>query len=132
MLVSFRFVTRFLFTLALLATSSMVAAGAPEPYDQAAFKAAQAAGKSIIVEIHADWCTECKVQNTVLNKLSDQPAYAGLVRLRVDYDRQKDIVKEFKARHQSTLIVYRGDKELGRAVGITSEEQIRALVEKVL
>jgi len=71
MLVSFRFVTRFLFTLALLATSSMVAAGAPEPYDQAAFKAAQAAGKSIIVEIHADWCTECKVQNTVLNKLSD-------------------------------------------------------------
>lgn len=72
------------------------------------------------------------MQNRILNKLSDQPRYGGLVRLRVDYDKHKDVVKEFKAKKQSTLVVYKGDKELGRAVGITSEEKIRALVDKAI
>ena len=126
------FVARPVSTVVLLVVSIFALAGEPRPYDPSAFKAAQAAGKPILVEIHADWCTECKVQNRILNKLSDQPRYGGLVRLRVDYDKQKDVVKEFKAKKQSTLVVYKGDKELGRAVGITSAEKIRALVDKAI
>lgn len=118
--------------VSLFLASTLSLAAEPRPYDPSAFKAAQAAGKPILVEIHADWCTECKVQNRILNKLSDQAPYNGVVRLRVDYDKQKDVVKEFKARKQSTLIVFKGDKELARAVGITSEEKIRALVDKAI
>lgn len=128
---SFRFVAALLSTVALLASTVSLAAE-PRPYDPGTFKTAQASGKPILVEIHADWCTECKVQNRILNKLSDQAPYNGVVRLRVDYDKQKDVVKEFKAKKQSTLIVYKGEKELDRAVGITSEEKIRALVDKAL
>ena len=128
-----QFMARLVSTLAfLLLTPSPALAGEPQPYDAGTFKAAQAAGKPILVEIHADWCTECKMQNRTLNKLSDQAPYNALVRLRVDYDKQKDAVSAFKARKQSTLVVFRGDKELGRAVGITSEDKIRALVDKAL
>ncbi len=129
---SLRFAAGLVSAFALFLTTSLALAGEPKPFDPNAFKAAQAAGKPILVEIHADWCTECKMQNRVLNKLSDQPRYASLVRLRVDYDKQKDVVKEFKAKQQSTLVVYKGDKELARAVGITSEDKIRALVDKAL
>jgi thiol-disulfide isomerase/thioredoxin len=129
---SFRSVAALVSTFALLLAPSIALAADPRPFDPSAFKAAQAAGKPIVVEIHADWCTECKMQNRVLNKLSDQPPYANLVRLRVDYDKQKDVVKEFKAKKQSTLVVYKGDKELARAVGITSEDKIRALVDKAI
>lgn len=129
---SFRSVAVLVSAFALLAASSIASAGDPKPFDPGSFKAAQAAGKPILVEIHADWCGECKMQNRVLNKLSDQAPYSGLVRLRVDYDKQKDAVKEFKAKKQSTLVVYKGDKELARAVGITSEEKIRALVDKAI
>lgn len=119
-------------TVALIALSTASLGGEPHPYDSSVFKAAQASGKPILVEIHADWCAECKVQNRILNKLSDQAPYTGLVRLRVDYDKQKDLVKEFKARQQSTLVIFKGEKEVGRAVGITSEEKIRALVDKAI
>ncbi len=126
------YVARTLWTLALLLASGLALAGQPKPYDADTFKAAQAAGKPIVVEIHADWCTECKMQNRILNKLSDQAPYNALVRLRVDWDKQKDVVKHFKARRQSTLVVFKGDKELGRAVAITSEDKLRALVDKAL
>lgn len=126
------FLARLVLILALVVAPTLALAGEPQRYDPAAFKAAQAAGKPILVEIHADWCTECKMQNRILNKLSDQAPYTGLVRLRVDYDKQKEAVKEFEAKKQSTLIVYKGDKELARAVGITSEDKIRALVDKAI
>lgn len=129
---SYRFIAALTSTVALLLISPVSSAGEPRPYDPSAFKAAQASGKPILVEIHADWCTECKVQNRILNKLSDQAPYNGVIRLRVDYDKQKDVAKEFKAKMQSTLVVFKGDKELGRAVGITSEEKIRALVDKAI
>ena len=129
---SSRLVAAVVSAAALLLTSTASLAAEPRPYDASAFKAAQAANKPILVEIHADWCTECKVQSRILNKLSDQAPYNSVVRLRVDYDKQKDVVKEFKARKQSTLVVFKGDKELGRAVGITSEDKIRALVDKAI
>ena len=116
----------------LFAASGFALAAASQPFDAGAFKAAQAAGKPIVVEIHADWCPECKAQNRVLDKLTDEPRYSRLVRLRIDYDKQKDLVRQFKARMQSTLVVYKGSQELARAVGITSEDKIRALVDKAI
>lgn len=119
-------------TALLLSIFSIAMAAPAKPFDANAFKAAQAAGKPIVVEIHADWCPECKAQNRVLDGLGTDPRYARLVRLRVDYDSQKDLVKAFKARQQSTLIVYKGEKEVARAVGITAENKIRALVDKAI
>ncbi len=129
---SFGFAARFALAFSFLAASSIAAAAEPRPYDATSFNTAQAAGKPILVEIHADWCGECRMQKRVLDKLSDEAPYASLVRLRVDYDRQKDGVRQFGAKKQSTLVVYKGDKELGRAVGITSEDKIRSLVDKAL
>lgn len=117
-------------TVVLISVSTAAAAPGPKPFDASVFKAAQTAGQPIIVEIHADWCAECKAQNRVLDKLGSEPRYSSLVRLRVDYDSQKDLVKAFEARRQSTLIVYKGDQELARAVGITAEDKIRALIDK--
>jgi thioredoxin 1 len=125
-------IANFVLTAALAVVPTLTSAGDARSYDSAAFKAAQTAGKPIVIEIHADWCTECKMQNLILNKLSGQPHYTAMVRLRVDYDKQKEAVKEFRAKKQSTLIVYRGEKEIARAVGITSEEKIRALLDGAL
>ena len=116
----------------LFAAASFALAAASQPFDAKAFQAAQAAGKPIVVEIHADWCPECKAQNRVLDKITGEPRFSTLVRLRIDYDKQKDLVRQFKARQQSTLVVYKGGQELARAVGITSEEKIRALVDKAI
>jgi thioredoxin 1 len=51
---------------------------------------------------------------------------------RVDFDSQKEAVKSFRATTQSTLIVFKGDKERGRSVGDTNAASIAALLEKAL
>ena len=115
-----------------LALAGVATASPSRAYDQGVFRAAQSAGKPVLVEIHADWCGECRMQEKVLGKLSGEPAYAELVRLRIDFDTQKNLVKAFGARKESTLVLYKGDREVARAVGITSEAKIRELLGKAI
>jgi thiol-disulfide isomerase/thioredoxin len=102
------------------------------PFSAEAFKAAQASGSPILVEIHADWCPTCKAQNPILDKLTAEPKFKDLKIFRVDFDAMKPVVKEFGAQMQSTLIVFKGSTEQGRSVGDTKEASIAALLDKSL
>jgi len=102
------------------------------PFSAEAFKAAQASGSPILVEIHADWCPTCKAQNPILDKLTSAEKFKDLKVFRVDFDAMKPVVKEFGAQMQSTLIVFKGSAEQGRSVGDTREASIAALLDKSL
>lgn len=102
----------------------------PVDFDQAAFDKAQKQGEPILVDIYASWCDVCKRQAVILGKLRATPKYAGLVTFRINYDTQKDLMRKFKATVQSTLIVYRGETEVGRSVGETQPEWIDDLLSK--
>jgi thiol-disulfide isomerase/thioredoxin len=62
------------------------ASGAAVPYSPEAFKAAQASGSPILVEIHADWCPTCKAQMPILERLTADPKFKDLKVFRVDLD----------------------------------------------
>lgn len=102
------------------------------PFSAEAFKAAQALGSPILVEIHADWCPTCKAQNPILDKLTADPKFKDLKIFRVDFDAMKPVVRQFGAQMQSTLIVFKGSAEQGRSVGDTKEASIAALLDKSL
>ncbi len=123
---------RVLVAVALLFAWALAQAAGQQPFDARAFQAAQASGRPILVEIHADWCPTCKAQVPVLDKLSSEPDFANLARFRVDFDTQKGVVKQFGARVQSTLILFKGRAELARSVGDTSEDKIRAMLNKAI
>lgn len=99
-------------------------------YDARSFAAAQAAGKPILVEIHATWCPTCKAQTPILSDLEKQEKFRNLTVFHVDFDSQKDAVKAFGARMQSTLITFKGSLETGRSVGDTNPSSIAALLDK--
>ena len=101
-------------------------------YSDAAFDAAQKAGKPIFVEVHASWCPTCKAQTPILSKLETEARYKNLKIFHVDFDTQKDALKRFNVRMQSTLISFKGATETGRSVGDTKEESIAALLAKTL
>lgn len=96
------------------------------------FAAAQKADKPILIGIHASWCPTCKAQDPILGELMSAPKFNDLVYFVVDFDRQKDAVKYFGARVQSTLIAFKGEKETGRSVGDTNRSSIAALLSKTL
>jgi thioredoxin len=104
----------------------------PTTYSAEAFKAAQASGSPILVEIHADWCPTCKAQVPILDRLTADPRFKDLKVFRVDFDAMKPVVKQFGAQMQSTLIVFKGGTEKGRSVGDTAQVSISALLDKAL
>ena len=116
--------------VAFATTPALAGDNAPQPYTAAAFDAAQKAGKPILVDTYATWCDICARQKPILDKLLGEPEYKNLVTFRVDFDTQKDVMRKFNARLQSTLIAFRGDKEVARSVGETQPEWIEDLMSK--
>ncbi len=98
------------------------------PFTEVAFAQAQKAGKPILVHIWASWCPVCAAQAPTLSQIESDPAYKDLIVYTVDFDKQKDVVKEFGARIQSTLIVFHGVTEKGRSAGDSHADSIKALV----
>jgi thioredoxin 1 len=115
---------------AMLAFATPGLAADMKPFNQAAFDAAQAAGKPIIIDVNAPWCPTCKAQAPILSKLRAEPKYSQLVSFSIDFDSQKDLLKKFNVQRQSTLIVFKGKKEAGRSTGDTNAASIAALLAK--
>jgi thiol-disulfide isomerase/thioredoxin len=115
--------------LSLGAIASAVAAER-RPYDAAAFQAAQAAGKPIMVEVYAPWCPICVRQKPVIDALKKTPEFSDLTIFTVDFDSQKDLLRQFNVQKQSTLIVFNGKTEKARSTGVTDPAEIRSLLMK--
>lgn len=113
-----------------LATASGAFAGEHRAYDAAAFQAAQTAGKPIMVEVHAPWCPVCVKQKPIIDALKSSPELSDLVIFTVDFDSQKDLLRQFNVQKQSTLIVFNGKTEKARSTGVTDAAEIRSLLMK--
>ena len=111
---------------ATIAMPSLATAG--QPFDAKAFQASQAAGKSILVDVSAPWCPTCKQQKPIVQEIEKE--HPDLVVYDVDFDTAKDALREFRVRQQSTLIVFKGAKEVARSTGETDPAPLRALVAK--
>jgi thioredoxin 1 len=109
-------------------------AGAQD-YTPKVLKAELAAGKTVFLDFKASWCTTCKAQERVINALvSENPAYGAISFVSVDWDQwgDGDLVAQLGVPRRSTLVVLKGDKELGRIVAGTSREDIQALMDVAL
>ncbi|MBE7199108.1 MAG: thioredoxin family protein [Parafilimonas terrae] len=118
--------------LLLFAGLAPARAGDAMPFSEAGFEAARQAGKPILIEVSAPWCPICKAQKPILAKLAGEPRFKDLQIFAIDFDSQKDLLKRFDARMQSTLIAFKGKAEVGRSVGETQQEWIEGLLEKTL
>jgi len=115
---------------ALPATASMV------DYYPGLVDSELAAGKTVFLDFVASWCGTCAAQARVLGRLkSENPAYEeNIVFVRVDWDqyRSADITRRLSIPRRSTLVVLKGDQELGRLVAGTRRAQIKELMDVAL
>lgn len=105
-------------------------AQAAQPFDVQAFQDAQAAGRTIVVDVSATWCPTCKAQKPIVQAI--ERANPQLVVFDVDFDNAKAVLKQFSVRSQSTLIVFKGKNEVARSTGDTNPDSLRNLVAKGL
>lgn len=120
---------RLVTALLVLATTSPLAAWSwKADYSPDAYESAKETGGLVVLDFHAGWCATCRKQESVLQELGKEPVTRGVVLLVVDFDAEKDFAKSHGVTKQSTLVVLRGDREVGRAIGITAQEEVRALL----
>jgi thiol-disulfide isomerase/thioredoxin len=121
---------KLLFMLAAMWLSGAGLANAAEfhAFTSQAFAAAQAQGRPILVEVHANWCPTCRAQAPVVQSVARSPEFDGLVVFRLDFDRQLTERRALGVRVQSTLIAFHGGRETGRSAGDTDPDAIAALL----
>ncbi|OAN49832.1 thioredoxin family protein [Magnetospirillum moscoviense] len=110
------------FALVLLALPALAA----ETFTKAAFMKAQEMGQPILVHVTAPWCPTCKAQAPVVSLLEKERAELKV--FLVDFDSQKDVLRDFRVSTQSTLIAFDGKTEKARSAGETDPAKIRALL----
>ena len=119
----------------MLAPMAAKAAGFID-YKPGAIQSALSAGKTVFVDYSATWCSTCARQERVITALRAQnPAYdQAMTFIKVDWDTYKNdtVTKSRNIPRRSTLLVLRGEAELGRIVAGTSEAQIKELLDKGL
>jgi thiol-disulfide isomerase/thioredoxin len=131
---SFRRSFAALVVVALLALPGPGASEAASltPFTPQAFSDAQTAGQPIVVFVHAAWCITCRRQQPVLETLSKDPAFAGVLVLVVNYDKDKDTLRALGVTDRSTLIAYNGKTERTRSSFVTDAAAIRTLFDRAL
>lgn len=91
-------------------------------------------GKTVFVDYAADWCGTCKRQERVINSLvKEDPHYKDAISfVRVDWDEygKHEVSTSRNIPRRSTLLLLRGDEELGRIVAGTESRAIKALIER--
>lgn len=118
--------------IALATLTSLAAAGEIKPYSAQTFDQLAGAGKPVVVDVTASWCPTCKAQKPILDGLMKQPAYRDVTLLTVDFDTDQAALKRFKVRSQSTLVAFKGAKEVARSVGDTTPEGLEHLIRKTV
>ncbi len=112
------------------------ATAAPVPYTPGLVAERLAAGETVFVDFKASWCSTCAAQTRVLDAIkAANPAYeAAVTFIDVDWDLYQDdpLTTGLNIPRRSTLVVLKGDQELGRIVAGTAEDEIRGLMDVAL
>lgn len=117
---------------ALLYTLPLAAGAAEVPFDQGQFDAAQAAGKPLAVVFHAEWCPTCRAQAPVLSALANSAELHSVTLFVADFDTQKALKKSLGVTKQSTVVVFKGRREVARSTGDTQSAALESLLHKAV
>jgi thiol:disulfide interchange protein len=116
----------------MLASTGIANAIEFAPFDKSALDAAQAAGKPVVIDVTASWCSTCRAQTKIIDALAAKPEYKDVLVLKLDYDKQKDEMRNLGAQNRSTLIAFRGAQETGRTVADTDPASVEQLIASTL
>ena len=115
-----------------IATALPAAAAERATFSDAAFDAARAAGRPIVVEVHAPWCPVCRAQAPHIAAVLAEPDMSAVLVLKVDFDTQKEALRRLNVQRQSTLIAFNGQQERARMAYSADPAQIRQTLRAAL
>ena len=93
------------------------------------FNKAQSDGKTVVVSSWIKYCTSCASQMKSLKDVEKD--FNNLVYLNFDV-REKEIAKQLNIQFQTTLVIYKNNKEVYRSLGELSKDKIYKAINSVI
>ena len=112
-----KFLIFIIFTLALNAN----AYAKETTYTKESFDKALSNGKVVVVSSWVKYCSSCASQMKVLDKAKND--FDNIKYFKFDV-RNKEIAEFFNVQYQTTLLIFKDNKEVYRSIGETTKELI--------
>ena len=90
-------------------------------FDKKLFNAAQLDGKVVVVSSWTKYCSSCASQMKVLDKAKNDFDNIEIFSFNIT---NKEIAKLFDVQYQTTLLIFKDNKEVYRSIGETSKDLI--------
>ena len=89
------------------------------------FNKAQSEGKVVVVSSWIKYCTSCASQMKALNKLKDEFENVEYFSFEVT---NSEIANLLNVQYQTTLLIFKNNKEVHRSIGITKKDAIYKVI----
>ena len=100
------------------------------------FSKAQSDGKIVVVSSWIKYCSSCASQMKVLNKAKNEGKLLDIKFENIEYFSfdvtNKEIANLLNVKFQTTLLIYKDNKEVYRSLGETTEDLIYEALKKVI
>ncbi len=119
---------KYLILILILIPFSLTAAEKKTTFKKDLFEKAQLEGKTVVISSWIKYCTSCASQMKALKNVEQD--FENLVYLNFDVA-NKEISEQLNIQFQTTLVIYRNNKEIYRSLGELSKDKIYKAINSV-
>ena len=112
---------KFLILVFFILALNTQAIGKETTFKKELFEKALLDGKVVVVSSWIKYCTSCASQMKILNKAKN--SFDNIVYFTFDVT-NKEIAELFNVQYQTTLLIFKDNKEVYRSIGETTKELI--------
>ncbi len=116
-----KYMKKFLIFICLVLALTSKATSKETTYDKQLFDKALSEGKVVVVSSWIKYCSSCAGQMEVLKKAKKD--FENMEYFAFDVT-NKEIAKFFNVQYQTTLLIFKDNKEVYRSIGETTKELI--------
>ena len=98
-------------------------------FDNDVFNKAQSEGKTVVVSSWSKYCTSCASQMKALKDVEKD--FDNLIYLTFDVT-NREIAKQLNIQFQTTLVIYKNNKEVYRSLGELTKDKIYKAINSVI
>ena len=92
------------------------------------FEKAKDSGKTVVINSYEVWCGTCSEQTRILDQAEKE--FKDIVFLSYEQSKNKEIAQKLNIKYWTTIVVYKGNKEVARIVGQTDKKTIYSAIQK--
>ncbi len=120
---------RILLLLIILFPLNLAIAEKQTTFDNDVFNKAQSDGKTVIISSWIKYCTSCASQMKALKDVEKD--FDNLIYLTFDVT-NREIAKQLNIQFQTTLVIYKNNKEVYRSLGELTKDKIYKAINSVI